>query len=96
MARLARSDVNMPNFDGFPVATQASEVLFEAAVYKILRFEPAIRASHLLHYRAPVQYPGPRHAIPWDLSGRRLFVFERAEGKNNVWNELSEQNKVWT
>lgn len=90
VARLARGDVNMPDFDGFPIKRQAPEVLFEAAVYELLRPESDIRASQLLYYRAPVKHPGPRLALP----GRRIFVFERAEGVNNVWEDLSAKSKV--
>lgn len=94
VARLARSDVNMPNFDGFPIERQAPEAVFEAAVYNLLRTESDIRVSHLLHHRVPVLYPGPKLSIPQDLAGRRLFLFEKAEGANNVWAELNAANKV--
>lgn len=94
MARLARGDVNMPDFDGFPIEKQAPEVLFEAVIYELLRSESEIRASHLLYYPIPVQHPGPRLAIPSDLTGRRLFVFEKAEGVNNVWEDLRANSKV--
>lgn len=33
-------------------------------------------------------------SIPQDLAGRCLFVFERAEGVNNVWDKLSAASKV--
>lgn len=94
MTRLARGDVNMPDFDGFPIEKQVSEALFEAAIYELLRFESDIRASHLLYYRASVQQPGSRLAIPLDLIGRRLFVFEKAADVNNVWEDLSANSKV--
>lgn len=84
----------MPDFDGFPIETQVPEALFEAAIYEFLRSESDIRASRLLYYRVPVQHPGPRLAIPSDLTGRRLFVFEKAEGMNNVWEDLNANSKV--
>ena len=84
----------MPDFDGFPIERQVPEALFEAAVYGLLRPESDIRASHLLYYRAPVKYPCPRLTIPLDLTGRRIFVFERAEGVNNLWEDLSAKSKV--
>ncbi|KAI4280128.1 MAG: hypothetical protein L6R35_005971 [Caloplaca aegaea] len=93
LARLARGDVNMPGFDGFPIERQIPEALFEAAVYRLLRSEPEIRASHLLYYRPPKQNPGPRLSIPRNLNGRRLFVFERAPGCNNMWYTLNEKAK---
>lgn len=94
VARLARGDVNMPDFDGFPVDEQAEDAAFEAAVYNLLRPVSTIRASRLLHHHIPVLHPGPKLSIPQDLAGRRLFVFERAEGVNNVWDELSATSKV--
>lgn len=94
MARLARGDVSMPDFDGFPVEEQAAEAKFEAAVYELLRSEANIQTSRLLYYRMPRRNPGPRFATPQDLTGRRLFVFERAEGVNNVWEELNLDNQV--
>ena len=94
LARLARGDVNMPGFDGFPIEKQVPETLFEAAVYRLLRSEPDIRASYLLYYRPPKQSPGPTPSIPRNLNGRRLFVFERAAGCNNVWDGLNSKGKV--
>ncbi|KND90471.1 hypothetical protein TOPH_05004 [Tolypocladium ophioglossoides CBS 100239] len=49
MARLARGDINMPNFNGFPIHSQATEVQFEAATYELLRSEPNIFVSDLLY-----------------------------------------------
>ena len=94
VARLARSDVNMPDFEGFSIEKQVPEVRFEAAVYELLRLEPGVRASRLLYYRVPEQSPAPRRVIPTDLAGRRLLVFERAEGVNNVWEALIAESKV--
>ncbi|KAH8781612.1 3-hydroxybutyryl-CoA dehydratase [Hyaloscypha finlandica] len=65
VARLARGDVNIPNFNGFSIHIQVPEVKFEVAVYELLRLEPNIIASHLLYYRI------------LDITGRRLFLFER-------------------
>ncbi|KAF9516853.1 hypothetical protein BS47DRAFT_1390437 [Hydnum rufescens UP504] len=77
VVRLARGDVNMPNFDSFPIHVQVPEAKFEAAVYKLLHSEPNILASHLL-------------LSPYSSAACRcLFLFERREGKNNVWNDLS-------
>ncbi|KAK3987618.1 hypothetical protein QBC44DRAFT_270819 [Cladorrhinum sp. PSN332] len=94
VARLARDDVNMPDFDSFPVEVQVPEVHFEMAVYNLLRSEPGILASRLLYGRAPAQYEKPGLAIPHDLIGRRLFVFEKAEGVNNAWEDLTSDNKL--
>jgi hypothetical protein len=59
-----------------------------------LRSESDIRASHLLYFRAPKQHPCPRLAMPVDLAGRRLFLFQKEEGVNNVWEGLSTNSKV--
>lgn len=94
VARLARGDVNMPNFDGFPIEVQVPEARFEVAAYELLRSEPNILASRLLYHRIPVQRIGPRLDVPQDIAGRRLFLFEKAEGENNVWYDLSPGGKA--
>lgn len=94
MARLARDDVNMPNFDSFPIDVQVSEVKFEVAAYDLLRSEPNILASHLLYHRIPVQHAGPKLDVPQNIAGRRLFLFERTEGEKNIWLDLSPDEKV--
>jgi hypothetical protein len=94
VARLARGDVNMPNYDGFPIHVQVPEVKFEVAVYDLLCSEPNILVSRLLYHRIPVQHVGPRLDLPQDIAGRRLLLFERAEGENNVWYDLSREEKV--
>lgn len=94
MARLARGDVNMPNYDCFPIHVQIPEVKFEVAVYQLLRSEPDILASRLLYYRVPLQRVGPRRDRPKDILGRRLLVFERAEGEKDVWRDLGPEQRV--
>ncbi|KAF3911815.1 hypothetical protein AA313_de0207853 [Arthrobotrys entomopaga] len=91
LARLARGDVNMPGFDGFSTESQVQEIKFEAATYELLRTESNILASHLLYYRIPMQHPGPRFSHPQDITGRRLLLFERAEGENNIFGPSSAQ-----
>ncbi|KAI1180971.1 3-hydroxybutyryl-CoA dehydratase [Nemania sp. FL0916] len=93
VARLARGDVNMPNFDGFSIEQQIPEVQFEAATYELLRSEPEITASRLLYYRAPVKKPGIAVEKPVDILGRRLMVFEKAEAVDNLWSVLSINGK---
>ena len=94
VVRLARGDVNMPDFDGFVVERQIAEVEFEAAICILLRDEAEVRASRLLYHRAPILKPGPKVQIPADLSGRRIFVFKRSDGTNNVWRGLDAEAKV--
>lgn len=96
VARLARGDVNMPDFDGFPIHVQVPQVKFEVEVYELLQSEPRVLASRLLYHRIPVQYEGPRLDHPKDIAGRRLLVFQRTEGENNVWYCLSPTQKVPT
>ena len=94
VARLSRGDVNMPNFDGFPICSQVSEVKFEVAVYKLLRSEPNILVSRLLYNRIPVEHVGHRLDPPQDIAGRRLFVLEKAEGEKDIWWELKADEQV--
>ncbi|KAK4500572.1 hypothetical protein PRZ48_008761 [Zasmidium cellare] len=95
VARLARGDVNWPNFDGFSVDFQISEIKFEAEVYKLMETQPAIKASKLLYHRAPKQHEGPRTTTPQDIQGRRLMVFERAQGgSGGVWRRLSSAHQL--
>jgi hypothetical protein len=94
VAHMSRDDINMPNFDGAPIHKQVPEVKFEVAVYELLRSEPNILASRLLYHRIPVQHVGPRLYLPQDITGRHLFLFERAEGEKNIWRGLTPEQKV--
>ena len=94
VARLSRGDVNMPNYDAFPSDVLVSEVRFEAAVYELLQSDASILASRLLYYRVPVQHVPPRLNVPQDIAGRRLFLFEKSEGENNIWYELNPEGEV--
>ncbi|KAL4916462.1 hypothetical protein BDW62DRAFT_202616 [Aspergillus aurantiobrunneus] len=91
---LGHSDVNMPNFDGFPVDVQATEARIEAAVYSLLQREETIPVSPLLYHRLPVLHPAPRSDRPRDLAGRRLYSFQRPQGRDNVRRALSPAQKV--
>jgi hypothetical protein len=96
VVRLVRNDMNMPDFEGFAIERQVSEVLFEAAVYNLLHDKHEIRMSRLLYYRVLVQDVGPRTEVLSDISGRRMLVFERSDGTNNVWEQLNAENQVYT
>lgn len=84
----------MPDYDGFTIDQQVPEVKFEAATYKLLRSEPAILASRLLYHRLPVEYPPPHIEMPRDIAGRRLLVFERADGGTLDWHAPTADQKV--
>ena len=84
----------MPDYDGFTIDQQVPEVKFEAAAYKLLRSMAAIRASRLLYYRVPVEYPPPHVEVPRDIAGRRLLVFERADGVTLDWHIPTADQKV--
>ena len=94
MARLARGDTNMPDFNGFPNHMQVSQVNLEAATYKLLQTEPSTLASRSLNPRIPVQRNGTKLNLPQDVTGRRLFLLEKAMGKNNVWSDLDPKEKA--
>jgi len=90
----------MPDFDSFPIDVQVPDVKFEAAVYDLLRSEANILVSRLLYHRIPVQHDGPKLDRPQDIAGRRLFLFEKAEGDKDIWYELRPEEQVrcpcWT
>lgn len=68
VARLAHGDVNMPNFDGFPIEVQVPKARFEVAVYELLYSGPnMILASCLLYHHIPVQHIDPRLDLPQDI-----------------------------
>ena len=48
VVRLARCDVNMPDFGGFPFEVQVPEVRFESAVYGLQSGKEEIKASKSL------------------------------------------------
>ncbi|KAM4066067.1 3-hydroxybutyryl-CoA dehydratase [Hirsutella rhossiliensis] len=93
VARLGRCDVNTPDFDGFPFHKQVPSIKFQAAVYELLQSEPDILASRLLYHRIPVLHEGSKLERPKDIAGRRLLVFQRTEGEDNVWRSLSPAQK---
>jgi hypothetical protein len=84
----------MPDFGGFKIEDQVNDVQFEAAVYGLLKGNLDIRASRLLYFRVPVHHHGTKTAPLANLSGRRLFVFEKDEGTTNVWHDLTAGAKV--
>ncbi|KAJ6780650.1 hypothetical protein PWT90_01746 [Aphanocladium album] len=96
LARLARGDVNMPNFDGFPFEKQVPEVQFEVAVYSLARGSPGLLVPRLIHHRIPVRGDGPLLKVPSDISGRRLMIFEKESDNRINWRQLNEiqQNAI--
>lgn len=96
VARLARNEVNMPDYEGWSFEKLVPELLFEAATYELLRGDAAIRVSRLLYHRIPAMYIQPCKSIPSDISGRGLLVFEKAAGTKNVWWDLKAESKAST
>ncbi|TQS33396.1 hypothetical protein Golomagni_06261, partial [Golovinomyces magnicellulatus] len=94
VARVARGDVNMPSYEGLSIDKQIPELQFEAATYTLLYSESNVPVSRLLYHRVPLQHKGPRVDKPRDILGRRLLVFERADGENNIWSELDSSQKA--
>jgi len=96
IARLARSDVNMPRWVGFPSEKQISEVDFETAVQDLLNDEAEIPVSRVLYSRAPVKHVCQAAPPLTDILGRRLIVSERTEGRKaqDVWTEYDDEVKV--
>lgn len=84
----------MPDYDGFTIEQQVPKVKFEAATYELLQSVPAIRASRLIYYRVPVEHPPPHVEMPRDITGRRLLVFERADGITLAWRTPTAEQKV--
>lgn len=88
----------MPNFDGFSVESQISEIKFGATVYEMLSTQPSIKALKLLHHRLPKQHDGPRDTIPADIWGRRLMVFEsfaRTGGRiGENWRQMTSEQQL--
>lgn len=71
-----------------------TEALFEAAVHELLHDEREIPIQRLIYSRAPVQLPEPRTAIPLDLVGRSLFVYEMVE-TILIYRSVQLHPKVW-
>jgi hypothetical protein len=94
VARLARGDVNMPDYDGPPIERQVDGLNWEVAVADLLLTVAATRPCRLLYHRAPVLHPGPNLELPKDISGRSLLVFEEAEGRAGLWGMLTPTEKV--
>ncbi|GAB1314711.1 hypothetical protein MFIFM68171_04921 [Madurella fahalii] len=92
LVRLGRSDVNMPNYDGFGMDFLLGDMTFETEVYGLLEHSE-IPVSRLLYFRLPAQYPGPATDVPADLAGQRVIVFEKVDGRDNVWGGLSVEGK---
>lgn len=79
----------MPHFAGFSLERQLSDHDFEAAIYDLLRNDQQIRPAKLKYARSPRQHTESTQSAPSDLSGRRMFVFQKVEGDTNVFASLS-------
>lgn len=96
LARLGHSDVNKPDGESYPVDTQLSDAMYEAALYEVLLPESSeIKVAPLLYHRVPLVVPGPPSQDPTDILGRRFCVFEAPEGNPSEWHELNAEDKVF-
>jgi len=86
----------MPRYDGSTMDFLLQELQFEVDTCALVQRVPAIVASRIVDYRAPVQSAAPHFGMPKDIAGRRLMIFEKAEGEHNVWRNLSPDGKVHT
>ncbi|KAF4441810.1 3-hydroxybutyryl- dehydratase [Fusarium albosuccineum] len=93
LARLGNADVNMPHYDGFSLHWLHKQLEFEAATYRLLQNNPDVPTDPLLYHRHPLQHGGIKTGIPEDISGRRLMIFEMANGQSRLWDKLDEQQK---
>ncbi|KAJ7746567.1 hypothetical protein B0H16DRAFT_1375768 [Mycena metata] len=98
VVRISRYDVNSqrlyrPTRDDAGVSRlerMVGAVEFEVAIYNTLRSDAEVKVSRLLFHRVPVRVtPNERHN---HLMGRELFVFEKADGKHNVWPDNEDRN----
>lgn len=94
MARVARADVNMPNYDGFALTWLHNQVEFEAAVYHLLEGTAEIPTSRLLYFCHAKQSEWSKTDLPRDISGRQLMLFDMSNGETPSWGELNESQKV--
>lgn len=83
----------MPDYDGFKMDYLLGDINFEIATYKLLE-ESEVPVSRLLYSRLPVQRTGPHTDVPTDLAGRCLMLFEKVDGRDNVWHALSTDARV--
>ncbi|KAK0733205.1 hypothetical protein B0T26DRAFT_808050 [Lasiosphaeria miniovina] len=82
VVRLGRSDVNEPDYDGPSMELILSGIELQVAVNGLLERIPDIPNSRPVHFRAPAS-----------ISGRPLMVFEKKDGRANVWEESSPVGK---
>lgn len=94
IARMAKADVNMPRYDGWPIDWLHKQLEVEANIYKLLMKFKKIPSPDLLYFRRCEQQYGSRGEPPKDVIGRQLMIFDMAEGHCGVWRELSNHQKV--
>lgn len=63
-------------------------------MYELPRSESHIMASKLLYSRILAQRVGPRLQSPQNIAGHSLLLFQKPEGENNHWRDLSPKEKV--
>ena len=96
LARLGRADVNMPHYDGFSLRWLHQQIDFEVATNSLLQNTPGVPTDRLLYHRHPLLHAGIKRGMPKDISGRRLMIFEMAQGQCRLWSDLDQQQRVST
>ncbi|KAJ3457056.1 hypothetical protein MRS44_014197 [Fusarium solani] len=94
LARLGRADVNVPHYDGFSLHWLHQQIDFEVATNSLLQNTPGVPTDRLLYHRHPLLHAGIKRGMPKDISGRRLMIFEMAQGQCRLWSDLDQQQRT--
>jgi hypothetical protein len=92
LARLARGDFNMPDYDGYSVIEQVNSRQRCTICWNLSLSEPEALTSRLLYRRIPSQNVAHRLPPPTEILGRSLMVFERAIEKTTS-GRISARNR---
>lgn len=100
LARLSRSDLNNPQCHPCAMKQQIKHDHFELATYSVLVTLGSPFSCKPLYHRDPIRKPRLfSFANSPDISGRRLFIFAKAEGEHlhyGRWRALEDEQKVCT
>lgn len=94
LVRLSKTDMNNTVRNGISMELRLKGFHFEVAIYKLLQNVTTIPTSRLLYYRHCHHQDGTQYGPAKHIKGRNLVIFELTKGKNFVWDELNEAQKV--